>query len=156
MVLSRALSPTEASWSFLQTSPPTAARAILLFFKLHVGLPHKTLMEWRDRWCETNKQMRMKNTDVKNNPFVMMYTHIITSHTICFVSSSFFKDLVYIYSNLPPLQSLASSPDGWVAPVSMSYIICSHVFMSFGDSGFQSVLFIYQEVCKIIYLGRKY
>lgn len=100
--------------------------------------------------------MNTKNTDVRNNPFVMKYTHIITSYTICFVSYPFFKDLVYIYSNLPRLQSLASCPSGLLASVSMSYVICSHVFVSFGDRDFQSGLLIPQEVCKVICQGRKY
>lgn len=91
----------------------------------------------------------MKHTDVKNNPLVLMHTHIITSYIICFVFYSFIK--MPIYKSTSPAKSCKLS-SGLVALISIpSYITYSYVFLTFWSSDLPSGLLTHRGVCEIIY-----
>lgn len=91
----------------------------------------------------------MKHTGVKNNPLVLMHTHIITSYMACFVSYSFIKEP--IYKSTSPAKSCKLS-GRLVALISIpSYITYSYVFLTVWSSDLPSGLLTHQGICKIIY-----
>lgn len=92
----------------------------------------------------------MKNTDVKNNAFatlshptlsVLYLTH---SSKTQFISTP--VSLLYRVLPVPPKDQLLQS-------LCLMLAVRRSLCLSFGDSGFRSVSFLHQEVCKIIYRG---